>query len=180
MSSQTAAATPDDVWSLLHEFTSKITIYFSNAFRNLHASVTTPSTKYWLRLCVIVCGYIMIRPLIDMFFRKSFERTREKEAARKREQEEAFNAPGKKAKMSANTLRTPGMVIGEVDTEDEEEINRNNGSKATGIPSWGTSARKRQNKFLNQEAKRREKEMTDEQLLELLDWSESDENGKDK
>lgn len=183
MSSQTsnAAASTPDVWSLLHEFSSKIVIYFSNAFRNVHASVSTAQTKYWLRLCIIVCGYIMLRPLIDMFFRKLFEQGRDKEDARKREQDEAFGVTGKKAKMSANALRTPGMVIGEVDTEDEEEINKDNGSKATGIRPWGSSARKRQQKFLNQEAKRRAaKEMTDEQMLELLDWSESEDDGKGK
>jgi len=116
-----------------------------------------------------------------MFFRKLFERGQEKEDARKREQDEAFGVTGKKAKMSANTLRTPGMVIGEVDTEDEEEINRNKVRKATGrVPSQGASARKPQGNSLKQEARKRANEMTGEQLLELLDWSESEDNGKGK
>ncbi|KAL1987836.1 hypothetical protein VTN96DRAFT_2239 [Rasamsonia emersonii] len=175
MSASTRAATAEapDVSSLLHEFFSGIANYFIDTLRNLHTSLTTPKARYWIRLCVIVGGYIMIRPLIELFFRKLFERKMEREEARKKEQEAAFTEPGKKAKMSANSLRSSGKVLGEVNSDEEEEINKKNG-KLSGVPDWGKGARKRQKKYLKNLQQKRAEELTEQEILELLDWSESE------
>lgn len=176
MAANTRAASTEapDVSSLLHEFFSGITNYFIDTLRNLHTSLTTPKARYWIRLCVIVGGYIMIRPLIELFFRKLFERKMEREEARKKEQEAAFTEPGKKAKMSANSLRSSGKVLGEVDSEEEAEINKKNNGKSSGVPDWGKGARKRQKKYMKNLQQKRADELTEQEILELLDWSESE------
>ncbi|KAL1963113.1 hypothetical protein VTN77DRAFT_8656 [Rasamsonia byssochlamydoides] len=177
----TAAGEAPDVSSLLHEFFSGLANYFADTLRNLHTAITTPKARYWIRICVIVAGYIMIRPLIELFFRKTFERKMEREDAKRKAQEAAFTEPGKKAKMSANSLRS-GKVLGEVDTDEEEEINNGKG-KSSGVPEWGKGARKRQKKYLKnleREAERRAEELTEQEILELLDWSESEDEKEEK
>lgn len=157
--------------------------YFTNLSTNLHEGLTNVTARRWLRMAVIVFGYIMIRPYIDGFFRWTYDRRQRKEKEKQQAQMEAFGASGKKAKVSPNSLRGPGKVLGEVEnTDDEAEDDEKKAEgKATGVPEWGKNARKRQKKYLKnleKEAERRAEELDDQQILELLDWSESEDEKK--
>jgi hypothetical protein len=166
-----------------------------SALNDFQTTLSSPKIRNWLRLFVIVAGYIMLRPLIEMFFRKIFDRKMAREEAKKKEQEEKDDAALleqgaskkniKKAKRAANALRSAdggsvGKVSGGVgDSDDEEELNK---GKATGVSSDGgisKNARRRQKQHLKnlekQEAEQKgNTEMTEEELLDLLDWSESE------
>lgn len=147
-----------------------------------------------------VIGYILIRPYIEKFFKVMHERERAKRKEKEKEQKEKDGVKGKKAKVSANALRNQGSgkVLGEVqesddeiesgDSDEEEEVEENvnendipdeeDEGKASGVPEWGRHARKRQKKYLKGLEKNRIAEpvsLSDEQMLEMLDWSESEE-----
>lgn len=148
--------------------------------KNMYASVADVGVQRWIRVGVIVFCYILARPYIDLFFRKWWEWDQRRKREKEKAQKAAFGATGKKAKVSANSLRGSGKVLGEVEnTDDEIEEDE---AKASGVPEWGKMARKRQKKYLKsleKEAEKRAEQLSDEQLLELLDWSDSDEE-KDK
>lgn len=132
---------------------------------------------------IIVGTYLfIIRPLLDTFFRKSFDKKQRKEKEKREAEKAAFGAEGKKAKVSPNSLRGPGKVLGEVETDDEDAVKDE--GKATGVSDLGKGARKRQKKYLKgleREAENTTTDgMTEEELLELLDWSESDEEEEKK
>ncbi|KAL1978504.1 hypothetical protein VTN31DRAFT_1363 [Thermomyces dupontii] len=162
-------ATPD-VTALVREFFSRLADDIAETLRNVRTSLTTPRAAYWLRLFIIVAGYIMIRPLIELFFAKIFERKLKKEEESRKKEHDSFLAPGHKAKKGANFLRT-----GKNEEEDngEEETT----SKASGTSRLGKGSqrlRKTRNKSgANSEGQSRQ--LTDQEILELLDWSESDE-----
>lgn len=171
----TAASHGADVSSLLQEFFSRLADYFIETFQNLSTAITTPKFKYWLRIFVVVAAYIMVRPLIELFFKTLLHRKLDKEDAERKKREEAFTVPGTQAKMSANALRT--SKTDEEKKEEEENV------KSTGVMEWGRDARKRQKKYLKnleREAERKAEDMDDEELLELLDWSESDHDDEKK
>ncbi|KAL2222293.1 trafficking PGA2-domain-containing protein [Thermoascus aurantiacus ATCC 26904] len=188
MATQTPPSVPDLIADFFNQLFAGLETCFTRLSHNLHASLTSMTTRRWLRMIVIVCGYIMIRPYIDRFFRWTYDRQQRKEKERKQAQMEAFGAAGKKAKVSPNSLREAGKVLGEVEDTDDDEVDsdsHNNGSKgkATGVPEWGKNARKRQKKYLKnleREAERRAEQLTDQQILELLDWSESEDEKEKK
>ena len=63
----------------------------------------------------------------------------------------------------------------EVGSEDEEESEAIKFARASGVPEWGKNARKRSKK--GRKMKESAHGLTNEQLMDLLDWSES-EDGK--
>lgn len=180
---------PNNLLTSLHET-------FLRTLNDVQNTIHAPKVRYWLRLVVIVAGYIMVRPLIEMIFRKLFDRQVAREEAKKKEQEEKgeaiFREKGvskeniTKSKRAANMLRSAdgavGKVLGEVDSEGEREFNE---GQATGVSSkHGKNARKRQKHHLKnmekREAERKDvPQMTEQELMELLDWSESGEEGLD-
>ncbi|GAD93332.1 hypothetical protein NFIA_056710 [Paecilomyces variotii No. 5] len=169
--------TPPTASDLLADFFNQIFGGIEDWYTNLYTNLTSVSAKRWIRMGVIVGTYLLvIRPLLDMFFRWSFDKKQTKEKQKKEEQQAAFGAEGKTAKVSPNSLRGPGKVLGEVETDDEDTVKES--GKSTGVPEMGKSARKRQKKQMKEAAKNAgvtTDGMTEEELLELLDWSESDE-----
>lgn len=150
--------------------------------RNLYNSFAEVSVSRWTKVIGSVIFYVLIRPYIEKFFKFLHDRDRRKEKEKKEKERAALN--GKKAKKSANSLRAgeTGKVLGEVDTEDELEEGEENLALASGVPEWNKMARKRQKKYMKNLEKqngKRAEELSEEQLLELLDWSESD-NEEDK
>lgn len=129
-----------------------------------------------------VVAYIIARPYIEKFFKWTHDRQRKKEKEKKMKAEEE-RRNGKKAKMSANSLRSGGggKVLGEVENSDdnpeddgEEEENL---AQASGVPEWNSMARKRQKKYfknLEKQAYKGAENLSEEQVMELLDWSESE------
>lgn len=152
--------------------------------RNLYHSFADVSMQRWTKVICSVIFYIVIRPYIQKFFQWINDKEREKE---KRKKEEAkAKLGGRKAKLNANALRGgagEGKVLGEVDTEDELEDGEENMAQASGVPEWNGMARKRQKKYLKQLKKQNEQgadDLTEEQIMELLDWSDDEVAKKDE
>ena len=69
----------------------------------------------------------------------------------------------------------------EMQAQEAEEEEEKNLAQASGVPEWNKMARKRQKKYLKNLEKQNGKQaddLTEEQLMELLDWSESDDEKK--
>ncbi|GIK05697.1 hypothetical protein Aspvir_009810 [Aspergillus viridinutans] len=155
---------------------------FKRFFRNFYTSIVEVSAKRWTKVIVSVVVYVLIRPYIEAWFRKMHEKDRKKQLEKEKAEREATRK--NKAKMSANALRggatDGGKVLGEVENTDDE-IETGDFATASGVPEWGKNARKRQKKFmkdLQREAEQRTEKLSDEQVMELLDWSESEDERK--
>ncbi|KAL5338320.1 trafficking PGA2-domain-containing protein [Aspergillus crustosus] len=185
----------NDYFSNLYAFLELLITRFCT---NLYKSFAEVTAHRWAKVGFSVIGYLIIRPYIEAFFKKMHDRDRkkqqEKEKAKRKEERK------KRAKVSANSLRggvgegdDEGKVLGEVentddeidvdvDSEGEEVENAEEFATASGVPEWGKNARKRAKKH----QKKLEKEadgskgtkMSEEQLMELLDWSESEDEKK--
>lgn len=173
--------TTDQLTSSIHTFIDQTYTMTITALTRFYVNLTT-SIKLapWARLLLIVTAYIMARPYIEKFYAWTYKKQRDNE--KKKQQAEKEARAGKKAKMSANSLRggaEGGKVLGEVENSDDEvesEIVR-----ASGVPEWNKMARKRQKKYfknLANQAYKATEGLTDEQVLELLDWSEESDDEK--
>lgn len=161
--------------------------------RNFKASFTQVDSTRWTKVILIVIGYILVRPYIERFFKYMHDRDRAKEKAKAKAKADAEEEEALKARISANELRGAGSsgsgegkVLGEVDADEEAEVNEvddtDDEGKASGVPEWGKLARKRQKKYLTSVQKgqqQRTEALTDSRMLELLDWSESEEEKGD-
>ncbi|KAJ0418520.1 trafficking PGA2-domain-containing protein [Aspergillus carlsbadensis] len=171
--------------------------YFSNLYaflemlinrfcKNLYHSFADMTMHRWTKVGLCVVGYILIRPYIEAFFKKMHDRDRKKQ----QEKERAEAAAKGKAKVSANTLRGgaaadgEGKVLGEVDNTDDEVEGEDAEEFATasGVPEWGKNARKRakkhQKKLEKEAVEGKGTKLSEDQLMELLDWSESEDEKK--
>ena len=160
---------------------------------NVHASFADVSKNRWIKVVLSVVGYIIVRPYIERFFRWSSDRERARKAEKEKAEAEATGATEgmERPRVSANSLRggkkkegegEGGKVLGEVEntddevgSEDEEESEVIKFARASGVPEWGKNARKRSKK--GRKMKESAHGLTNEQLMDLLDWSES-EDGK--
>ncbi|OJJ37722.1 hypothetical protein ASPWEDRAFT_466882 [Aspergillus wentii DTO 134E9] len=155
-------------------------------YNNTYESFAQVSMRRWTRVFFAVVVYIIIRPYIEKLFKKMQDRDRQKEIEKKRTERQA--AADKTANISANELRGgggsgSGKVLGEVEnTDDEIDEEDTATATATGVPEMGKNARKRQKKYMKnlekEQAESNTHNLTDEQVLELLDWSESEEEKK--
>ncbi|KAF3385199.1 hypothetical protein F1880_003070 [Penicillium rolfsii] len=152
-------------------------------FKNFYASFAEVSAKRWTKVIASVIFYLILRPYIERFFKYLHDRERQKEKEKKEKERAALG--GKKAKMSANALRggdKGGKVLGEVENTDDEveEEGEDELAQASGVPEWNGMARKRQKKYLKNLAKgQRAEKLSEEQIMELLDWSDEEEKKKD-
>ncbi|KAL4786306.1 trafficking PGA2-domain-containing protein [Aspergillus varians] len=178
----------EEMFSRLYDFVEMIITRF---FTNLYKSFTEITAYRWTKVILSVVGYLIIRPYIEAFFKMMNERDRKKQQEKDRAAKKERLA---KAKLSPNELRggrePEGKVLGEVENTDDEldEVEEGEDAEefatASGVPEWGKNARKRAKKH----AKKLEKEgadqnpvnqMTEEQLMELLDWSEDEDEKKE-
>jgi len=114
------------------------------------------TTKNWLRLTVIVCSYLLLRPYLLQLAGKVQESYMEKEAAK------MGMGPG--TKINANDLRGGKMIeIPGVDSDSEEDKEE-----------WGRKARVRQRKVVKKAMAIHEKNLrvqemdSDEDISDLL------------
>lgn len=142
--------------------------------RNVADRVREMTPQQWIRLVVIVCGYLLLRPYLVTWGKK--QAMKGHEAANKDTHER-----GKKTNMDANDLRN--MVDIPEDTESEGEPEReSNGGKATKVTEsvrateWGTKARRRQRrvvrKILEEEEKRIQETLEDEEDKDIEEFLE--------
>lgn len=152
-------------------------------FRNFYNSFAQVSMSRWTKVIGSVIFYILIRPYIEKFFKYLYDRDRRKEKEKK--EAEKAKLGGKKAKMSANSLRggDKGKVLGEVENTDDEveDDEEDELAVASGVPEWNKMARRRQKKYIKNLQKKegpKAEKFTEEEIMELLDWSESEDEKK--
>ncbi|KAJ5127985.1 hypothetical protein N7448_008764 [Penicillium atrosanguineum] len=158
---------------------------FFRFFKNLYNSFAEVSVSRWSKVIGSVIFYVLIRPYIEKFFKFLHDRDRRKEKEKK--EAERAKLGGKKAKMSANSLRggDKGKVIGEVENTDDEveDDEEDELVEASGVPEWNKMARKRQKKYIKNLQKKegpKAEKFTEDEIMELLDWSESEDEKKSK
>ncbi|KAL4925089.1 uncharacterized protein BDV17DRAFT_294779 [Aspergillus undulatus] len=185
----------NDYFNNLYAFVEMLITRFCRNFYNSFAEVTA---YRWTKVILSVVGYILIRPYIEAFFKKMHDRDRKKQQEKERAEKKERKA---KAKVSANTLRGgaganegEGKVLGEVENTDDEvdsdDIGVEDGGEnaeefatASGVPEWAKNARKRAKKHAKKLEREEEEnnggpKLSEEQLMELLDWSESEDEKK--
>ncbi|KAK1139189.1 hypothetical protein N8T08_001184 [Aspergillus melleus] len=196
----TPTADPSDVVAdALNDFFGQLYTFcetiFGRFFKNLYLSFAEVSVNRWTKVILSVVGYILVRPYIEKLFAHLHDKNHRKEQEKVRAAREAAAANGE-AKMSANELRggrraadtssSGGRVLGEVEnTDDEIDEQEEDVATASGVPELGKNARKRQKKQMRNLEKDAQGQasthnLSEEQLMELLDWSESEDEGKKK
>ncbi|KAE8379611.1 trafficking PGA2-domain-containing protein [Aspergillus bertholletiae] len=181
-SPETSVATEalKDFFGQLYTFFAKFVTRFCRNFYNSFAEV---SVNRWTKVVLSVIGYILIRPYIEAFFKKMSDRERKKMKEKEEAKKEAQG--GKKAKVSANTLRGGasggGKVLGEVENTDDEIDDGEDFATASGVPEWTKNAKKRQKKYMKslKEAEANTNQLSRDQIMELLDWSDSENEKKE-
>jgi hypothetical protein len=138
----------------LGKFVAQFLQYGANASNNLSSTFSSMDTKGWLRLVMIVGGYMLLRPYVLKLSTKV--------AVRKMEEQDAKEKAEAKAQISPNELR--GVVGHEPDLDPEGD--------GTGA-DWGQKARVRQRVMLKDmleaEEQRRLDEESDKELDDLLE-----------
>ncbi|KAL2869230.1 uncharacterized protein BJX67DRAFT_379264 [Aspergillus lucknowensis] len=190
----TSTSTNSVVTDALNDFFGQLYTFFEMLIRrfctNLYNSFADVTLHRWTKVGLSVIGYILIRPYIEAFFKKMHDRDRKRQ--QEKERAEAAERRKKKAKVSPNTLRGgaegEGKVLGEVENTDDEVEGEGGGedagefAAASGVPEWGKNARKRakkhQKKIEREAAEGNVSKLSEEQLMELLDWSESEDEKK--
>lgn len=105
----TTTTTTDPV-AFVTDLLNSIQEYTSDSLHDFQDYIGTPKVRHWLRIIVIVAGYIMLRPAIELFFKWWFERNTSKEEEEKKkkkeEEDKQLEAEGlKKPKKDGNSLR---------------------------------------------------------------------------
>jgi len=137
----------------LGKFGAQMAQYGQNASNNRQETVTAMTIHGWLRLLVIVGGYMLLRPLALKFIAKG--------AVRK--MEEADEKEKAMAKITPNELRGAKAQLEEQDDEDTGD--------GTAV-DWGQKARRRQRQLLKAmleaEELRKQEEEDDKDIDEFL------------
>ncbi|KAL7797594.1 trafficking PGA2 domain-containing protein [Trichoderma ceciliae] len=144
----------------LGSIVAQLSQYGQNASNNLQKGFSDMSTKGWLRLIMVVCTYLLIRPYVIKYSTKyAVNKLEEQDVKDKKQAKEAV------AKMSPNDLRGLNSAA-EADVDVDEGAD---GSSA----DWGSKARVRQRKMLRKmlevEEQRRWEDEDDEDIRDLLE-----------
>lgn len=148
----------DNFDSFFKSLAGTVTTWKGNFVRNSTGSFSGMTVKNWLRLTVIVCAYLLIRPHLLRLAAKVQEGKMAEEA---RKSEAELNT-----KMNANDLRS-GKI------EDIPNVDEDNDSDAD-AGEWGRRARVRQRKIIKMATDRHEKDLivrsmdSDEDIADLL------------
>lgn len=158
---------------------------FYRFFKNFYNSFAEVSVSRWTKVIGSVIFYVLARPYIEKFFKYLHDRERRKEKEKK--DAEKAKLGGKKAKVSANSLRggDKGKVLGEVENTDDEveDDEEDELAEESGVPEWNKMARRRQKRYIKNLQKKegpKAEKFTEEEIMELLDWSESEDEKKSK
>ncbi|KAM0260690.1 hypothetical protein ACHAQJ_002606 [Trichoderma viride] len=150
----------DDAGQASQSFFGQLSQYGQNASNNVQKSFGDMSSTGWLRLIMVVCTYLLIRPHVIKYSTKyAVDKLEAQDVKDKKFAKDAV------AKMSPNDLR--GLNSPEEPDVDADE--GADGSKA----DWGSKARVRQRKVLRKilesEEQRRYEEEDDEDIKDLLE-----------
>ncbi|KAH7318604.1 trafficking PGA2-domain-containing protein [Stachybotrys elegans] len=155
----TAGSSPDTEGTTLNPLGRVVATlgqYGQNASNNVNSAFSNMTTENWIRLTVIVGGYLLLRPYLMQFATKG--------GVQKLEEQEAKEKAEERAQMTANEFRGVKEKLEEHDDEDDDD------EPSTG--NWGQQARVRQRKILRQlmeaEEQRRLQEEDDKDIQEFL------------
>ena len=136
---------------------SKLSEYGQNASNNLANTYNNMTPQHWIRLIVIVGGYMLLRPYALKFITKGAVKRMEEDDAREKAEEAA--------KLTPNDLRGVSAKL-EEQHEDDQTLDDSS-------INWGQQARVRQRVVLKQmleaEELRREEEEEDKDIAEFLE-----------
>ncbi|KAJ6438557.1 protein trafficking PGA2 domain-containing protein [Purpureocillium lavendulum] len=157
MSQQADAGKPE--LNALGKLAARFAEYGHNATNNLSSSFTSMTTQSWIRLIVIVGGYMLLRPHLMKFVTKGAVKKMEEDDAKAREQDAA------QAEMTPNEFRgIKEKLMFQAEQDDEGD--------GTGA-DWGQKARVRQRQMLKdlleEEERRRAAENEDADIQEFLE-----------
>lgn len=144
--------------NLLGQATAKLLEYGNNASNNLQDTFTKMTIHSWLRLVVIVGGYMLLRPYVVKLGVKTA-------VSKLEEQDEKEKAAEKAAAMTPNELRGAKKQL-------EEHLD-DDAADGTGA-DWGQRARVRQRTLLKEmleaeEQRRLEEQEDDNDIAEYLE-----------
>lgn len=119
--------TTTDPLAILTGLLNSIQEYTLDSLHDFQDYIGQPKVRHWLRIIVIVAGYIMLRPAIELFFKWWFERktSKEEEEQKKKKEEEdkQLEAEGlKKPKKDANSLRVGAKSEAEEEGKKKDEV----------------------------------------------------------
>ncbi|CAH0053319.1 unnamed protein product [Clonostachys solani] len=139
--------------------------YGQNMSNNLHSTFANMTIHGWIRLIVIVGGYMLLRPYALKYLgQRQFESMEEQERKDREEEEK------RGAKISPNQLRGQNGAV-DLD-EDEDEFFEEDEGKSSAT-RWGQKARIRQRTMikdlLEREERRRLEEEDDKDIEDLLE-----------
>lgn len=132
--------TTSDPATFLTDLLNSIQEYTLDTLHDFQDYIGQPKVRHWLRIIVIVAGYIMLRPAIELFFKWWFERktSKEEEEQKKKKEEEdkQLEAEGlKKPKKDGNSLRVGAKSEAEEEgkkKKDEVAKGKGQDTKASG------------------------------------------------
>ena len=134
----------------------KFAQFGGNASQNLMEGLSDMSIYNWIRLVMVVGGYMLLRPYVI--------RVMSGKAVAKMERDDALAKA--KAELSPNDLRDGKRAAPE---DDDEDVHEGEGSGA----DWGQKARTRQRQFLKNmmeaEERRQQEEEDDKDIADLLE-----------
>ncbi|VUC21162.1 unnamed protein product [Clonostachys rosea] len=146
--------------------TLQVAKYGQNMSNNLHSTFANMTVHGWIRLIVIVGGYMLLRPYALKYLGKRQFESMEEQERKDREEEEKRGA-----KISPNQLRGQNGATVNLD-EDEEEFFEEDEGKSSAT-RWGQKARIRQRTMikdlLEREERRRQEEEDDKDIEDLLE-----------
>lgn len=183
---------PSSEESTISNLLTTLNLYTTNLTTNVSTSISALTVKDYIRLIWIIGGYIFLRPYLDKGFQKLLNSANRKEEEKEKEEEAATAAAAaggdedaarkqrkelKRAKREVNALRgvnggDVGGKGGDDDDDSESESDEEAEAQATGVPTWGKSARRRQKNFfkhLEKEAERMKEEEDDKDIEDLLE-----------
>ena len=141
----------------LGKMVARVAEYGQNASHNLSDSFSSMTVQSWIRLVVIVGGYMLLRPYVMKLAGKSAVKRMEDEDAKTRGKTSAD------PELTPNEFRGIKEKLNEADAEDGD---------GTGT-DWGQKARARQRQMLKQlleeEERRRAAENEDADIQEFLE-----------
>jgi hypothetical protein len=154
--------------------------YVLDSLHDFQDFTSTPKVRHWLRIIVIVAGYIMLRPAIELFFKWLFERKNSKEEEelkkKKEEEDKQLEAEGlKKPKKDGNSLRVGAKPESEESEKKKEGVVKDNTKTAGGKKAATTAANetnKKDSKTKNEEYEDSDQEDFAEKIRAsgVLEW----------
>ncbi|KAF3391130.1 hypothetical protein DPV78_011233 [Talaromyces pinophilus] len=134
--------TTTDPLAILADVLNSIQEYTLDSLHDFQDYIGQPKVRHWLRIIVIVAGYIMLRPAIELFFKWWFERktSKEEEEQKKKKEEEdkQLEAEGlKKPKKDGNSLRVGAKSEAEEEGKKKDEVVK---TKASGKKAAASSS----------------------------------------